>query len=100
MKITQELNGKDLTLSLDGYLDTGTSPELKQVLNETMDSIDSLAIDCENLEYISSAGLRVLLTAHMTMSTKGGMRILHVNDEVLDTMKITGMVNVLNIVQN
>lgn len=100
MKITQELNGKDLTLSLDGYLDTGTSPELKQVLNETMDSIDSLAIDCENLEYISSAGLRVLLTAHMTMSTKGGMKILHVNDEVLDTMKITGMVNVLNIVQN
>ena len=100
MKITQELNGKDLTLSLDGYLDTGTSPELKQVLNETMDSIDSLAIDCENLEYISSAGLRVLLTAHMTMSTKGGMRILHVNDEVLDTMKITGMVSVLNIVQN
>ena len=71
MKITQELNGKDLTLSLDGYLDTGTSPELKQVLN-----------------------------AHMTMSTKGGMKILHVNDEVLDTMKITGMVNVLNIVQN
>ena len=100
MKITQELNGKDLTLSLDGYLDTGTSPELKQVLNETMDSIDSLAIDCENLEYISSAGLRVLLTAHMTMSTKGEMKLLHVNEEVMDTLKITGLADVLNVVKD
>ena len=97
MKITQTLNGKELTLSLEGCLDTETTPELKQVLSEKMDGIDSLILDFADLEYISSAGLRALLTAHMTMETKGGMKILHVNEEVMDSMKITGMANVLNL---
>lgn len=97
MKITQTLNGKELTLSLEGCLDTATTPELKQVLSEKMDGIDSLILDFAALEYISSAGLRALLTAHMTMETKGGMKILHVNEEVMDSMKITGMSDVLNL---
>lgn len=97
MKITQTLNGKELTLSLEGCLDTATTPELKQVLSEKMDGIDSLILDFATLEYISSAGLRALLTAHMTMETKGGMKILHVNEEVMDSMKITGMSDVLNL---
>lgn len=68
--------------------------------DERMDSIDTLIIDCVDLEYMSSAGLRVLLTAHMTMSTKGEMKLLHVNEEVMDTLKITGMADVLNVVKD
>lgn len=97
MEITKTLNGNDLTVSLNGYLDTGTSPELRQALDESINSIDTLTIDCANLEYMSSAGLRVLLRAHMTMSTKGGMKLLHVNQEVMDTLKITGMADVLTV---
>jgi anti-sigma B factor antagonist len=100
MTITKTMNGKDMTLKLEGYLDTGTSPELKQLLNETMDSIDSLTLDFADLEYVSSAGLRVLLTAHTTMAKKGGMKILHVNEEIMDSMTVTGLAKVLNIVED
>lgn len=61
-----------MTLKLEGYLDTGTSPELKKMLSETMDSINTLTLDFGDLEYVSSAGLRVLLTAHTTMAQKEG----------------------------
>ena len=97
MTIEKICNGNDMTLKLEGYLDTGTSPELKQLLSETMDSIDTLTLDFENLEYVSSAGLRVLLTAHNFMSKKGGMKILHVNEEISDSLEVTGLANVLNI---
>ena len=100
MEITKVLNGKDLTVALKGYLDTGTSPELRQALDESLASIDTLTIDCADLEYMSSAGLRVLLTAHMTMDLKGGMKVTHVNEEVMDTLKITGMADVLNVVKD
>ena len=80
MKIEKNLDGKDMTLKLEGYLDTTTSPELKQLLSETMDSIDTLTLDFADLEYVSSAGLRVLLTTHTAMAKKGGMKLLHVNE--------------------
>jgi anti-sigma B factor antagonist len=97
MKIKKILDGKNMTLKLEGYLDTGTSPELKQLLSETMDSIDSLILDFADLEYVSSAGLRVLLTAHTTMAGKGGMKLVHVNEEIMDSLTVTGLVKVLNI---
>ena len=97
MKIEKNLDGKDMTLKLEGYLDTTTSPELKQLLSETMDSIDTLMLDFADLEYVSSAGLRVLLTAHTTMLKKGGMKLLHVNEEIMDSLAVTGLSNVLNI---
>ena len=97
MKIEKILDGKDMTLKLEGYLDTVTSPELKQLLSETMDSIDSLTLDFADLEYVSSAGLRILLTAHTTMAAKGGMKLLHVNEEIMDSLAVTGLKNVLNI---
>ena len=100
MTITKTLNGKDLTLKLEGYLDTTTSPELKQLLSETMDSIDSLTLDFADLAYVSSAGLRVLLTTHTTMAKKGGMKILHVNEEIMDSFAVTGMANFLNVVKD
>ena len=88
-----------MTLKLEGYLDTGTSPELKKMLSETMDSINTLTLDFGDLEYVSSAGLRVLLTAHTTMAKKGGMKLLHVNEEIMDSLVVTGLANVLNVVK-
>ena len=89
-----------MTLKLEGYLDTGTSPELKKMLSETMDSINTLTLDFGDLEYVSSAGLRVLLTAHTTMAKKGGMKLLHVNEEIMDSLVITGLANFLNVVKD
>ena len=97
MTIEKTLSGNNMTLKLEGYLDTVTSPELKQVLSETMDSIDTLTLDFADLEYVSSAGLRVLLTAHTVMAKKGGMKLLHVNEEIMDSLAVTGLSNVLNI---
>ena len=97
MKISKTLDGKDLTVSLEGYLDTTSSPELKQALNETMDSIDSLTFDFADLEYVSSAGLRILLTANNAMAKKGGMKIIHVNEEIMDSLTVTGLADVLNV---
>lgn len=89
-----------MTLKLEGYLDTGTSPELKKMLSETMDSINTLTLDFGDLEYVSSAGLRVLLTAHTTMAKKGGMKLLHVNEEIMDSLVVTGLANFLNVVKD
>ena len=97
MTISQTLNGKDLTIALGGYLDTTTSPELKALLDRTMDSIETLTFDFKDLEYISSAGLRVLLTAHMAMSGKGGMKILNANEEIIESMTVTGLADMLTI---
>lgn len=89
-----------MTLKLEGYLDTGTSPELKKMLSETMDSINTLTLDFGDLEYVSSAGLRVLLTAHKTMAKKGGMKLLHVNEEIMDSLVVTGLADFLNVVKD
>ena len=91
MKIEKTLNGKDMTVRLEGYLNTETSPELKQFLLETMDSIDTLTFDLKDLDYISSAGLRVLIKAHIKMDRKGGMKILHPNETVLHALNMTGL---------
>ena len=73
MTITKNQNGKDLTIALEGRLDTMTAPELEAELKESLNDADTLAFDLAKLEYISSAGLRVLLAAHKTMMNKGGM---------------------------
>ena len=100
MTIERTLNGKEMILRPEGRLDAITAPELKQLLSETMDSIDSLTLDFAEVEYISSAGLRVLLTAHTTMAEKGGMKLLHVNEIIMDTLKVTGLANALNVVKD
>lgn len=100
MTIERTLNGKEMILRPEGRLDAITAPELKQLLGETMDSIDSLTLDFAEVEYISSAGLRVLLTAHTNMAEKGGMKLLHVNEIIMDTLKVTGLANALNVVKD
>ena len=97
MNITKNLNGTTLEIALEGRLDTMTAPELEAELNKDMGSADSLVLDFSKLDYISSAGLRVLLSAHKAMCTKGGMKVTHVNEIVQEVFEVTGFTDVLTI---
>ena len=97
MTIEKKLNGTALEIALEGRLDTMTAPELEAELKESMDGADSLVLDFSKLEYISSAGLRVLLSAHKIMSGKGGMKITHVNEIVQEVFEVTGFADILTI---
>ncbi|MBR1711185.1 MAG: STAS domain-containing protein [Clostridia bacterium] len=97
MTIIKNSNGTDLTVALEGRLDTTTAPELEQALKESMDAATTLTLDFAKLEYISSAGLRVLLSAHKAMSKKGGMKVIHVNEIVSEVFDVTGFADILTI---
>ena len=97
MTITKTWNGNELTLALEGRLDTMTAPELEAELNAVMGGADSLTMDFSKLDYISSAGLRVLLSAHKAMSAKGGMKVTHINEIVQEVFEVTGFVDILDI---
>ena len=95
MTITRKLNGTDLEIALEGRLDTMTAPELEAELKQSLDGADSLTLDFTKLDYISSAGLRVLLSAHKTMSAKGGMKVTNVNEIVNEVFEVTGFADIL-----
>ena len=97
MTITKELNGTNLTIALEGRLDTMTAPELEAELNQSLGNAESLTLDFSKLEYISSAGLRVLLSAHKVMSAKGGMKVTNVNEIVREVFEVTGFADILTI---
>ena len=90
MTINKTLDGTNLTLALEGRLDTMTAPELEAELNASLKDAESLTLDFSKLEYISSAGLRVLLSAHKAMSGKGGMKVKNVNEIVKEVFEVTG----------
>ena len=97
MTITKNQNGTTLEIALEGRLDTMTAPELEAALKESLDEAESLVLDFSRLEYISSAGLRVLLSAHKIMSAKGGMKVTHVNEIVREVFEVTGFADILTI---
>ena len=97
MKITKSMDGTTLNIALEGRLDTTTAPELEQELKNSMDGADALTLDFSKLDYISSAGLRVLLFAHKTMSKKGGMKVVNVNEIVSEVFDVTGFADILTI---
>ena len=97
MTIEKTQNGADLTISLAGRLDTMTAPELEAELNQSLSGAETLTMDFSKLDYISSAGLRVLLSAHKIMSGKGGMVVTHVNEVVQEVFDVTGFADILNI---
>ena len=97
MTITKKLDGKSLEIALEGRLDTMTAPELEAELNKDLGGADSLTLDFGKLDYISSAGLRVLLTAHKAMAAKGGMKICNVNEVVQEVFEVTGFADILTI---
>ena len=97
MTIEKKMNGTALEIALEGRLDTMTSPELEAELKQSMPGAESLTLDFSKLEYISSAGLRVLLSAHKAMSAKGGMKVTNVNEIVREVFEVTGFVDIFDI---
>lgn len=97
MKITKTVNGSDLSIALEGKLDTTTAPELDQFFKESLEGITNLVIDMEKLDYISSAGLRTLLVAQKNMNKQGSMKIRNVNELIMEVFNITGFVDILTI---
>ncbi|WP_297235867.1 STAS domain-containing protein [uncultured Flavonifractor sp.] len=97
MEIIKELNGNDLVLKLQGRLDTTTAPELEQELKNSLPGVQALTIDMEGLEYISSAGLRVVLFAQKTMNRQGSMVVRGAGPMIMEVFDITGFSDILNI---
>ena len=97
MKITTNANGTALNIALEGRLDTTTAPELEKELKAVIESADALVLDFGELDYISSAGLRVLLSAHKAMSKQGAMKVTNVNEMVMEVFEVTGFSDILTI---
>ena len=95
MTIEKKENGTALEIALEGRLDTMTAPELEAELNQSLGSAESLTLDFSKLEYISSAGLRVLLSAHKAFAGKGGMKVIHANEIVNEVFEVTGFADIL-----
>ncbi|MBQ3918985.1 MAG: STAS domain-containing protein [Oscillospiraceae bacterium] len=97
MTINKELNGTELIVAIEGNLDTTTAPQLEKELKDSLGNAQSLVLDLKDLSYISSAGLRVVLYAQKTMSTKGGMKVKNLNEIVKEVFEVTGFSDILNI---
>ena len=97
MTIQKTKEGSTLNIALEGRLDTVTAPDLETELKKEMADAESLVLDFSKLDYISSAGLRVLLSAHKTMAGKKGMKITHVNEIVQEVFDVTGFADILTI---
>lgn len=98
MKIIKKEKSGVVTLEIEGRLETGTAPELEAELNKIIPTTDDLVLDFAKLEYVSSAGLRVLLTAQKEMNSKNGkMKIIHVNEVINEVFEITGFTSILTI---
>lgn len=97
MTIEKNLNGTELTVTIIGRLDTTTAPQLEAELNASFEGITDLILDFNELVYISSAGLRVLLAAQKKMSKQGNMVIRNVNETIAEVFEITGFVDILTI---
>ena len=97
MTIEKKNNGEALTLIVSGRLDTQTAPELEKELDSVLADIKELTFDFANLEYVSSAGLRVILKAQKAMNAQGSMKLTGVNDSIMEVFDITGFLDILTI---
>ena len=97
MTIEKTTENEKGTLTVSGRLDTTTAPELEAALDEVLENTKELIFNLENLEYISSAGLRVILKAQKSMNTKGSMKLTGVNDSIMEVFDITGFLDILTI---
>ena len=97
MTITKTREGGRLTLALEGRLDTTTAPQLETELRSGLDGVTELALDFVKLEYLSSAGLRVLLAAQKLMNKQGRMVVRHINETISEVFEVTGFVDILTI---
>lgn len=98
MTITKNRDGNVVNFALEGRLDTTTAPQLEEALKENMDGVEALTLDMEKLEYVSSAGLRVLLSAQKSMNAvKGTMVLRNVCEDIKEVFEITGFCDILTI---
>lgn len=97
MTIEKTRNGKELTVKLTGRLDTTTAPQLESELKAEISNVEALVLDFAALEYLSSAGLRVLLAAQKVMNKQGTMVIRNVNETIQDIFEVTGFNEILTI---
>ena len=97
MTIQKTQEGSKLTVALEGRLDTTTAPQLEGELRSSVTGITDLIFDLKNLMYVSSAGLRVLLSAQKVMNRQGNMVIRNVSPEIMEIFDVTGFVDILNI---
>ncbi len=97
LNITKKSEGTTLEIALEGRLDTTTAPQLEAELKSDLPGVTNLVMDFEKLEYISSAGLRVLLSAQKIMNKQGEMKLIHVSDVINEIFEVTGFSDILNI---
>lgn len=97
MTIEKKLNGQSATLVVVGRLDTQTAPELEKELDGVVSGLKELTFDMTGLEYVSSAGLRVILKAQKLMNAQGSMKLTGVNDSIMEVFDITGFLDILTI---
>lgn len=97
LDIKKTLNDGALNVVLDGRLDTTTAPELEQQIKEDIEGVKELTFDMEKLDYISSAGLRVLLSCQKIMTKQGSMVVKNVSEEVMEIFEVTGFSDILTI---
>ena len=97
MTITKTKNGGSLVVALEGRLDTATAPQLEAALTDALDGVEELTIDLEKLDYMSSAGLRILLSAQKRMMKQGAMKVVHVNKIIMEIFEVTGFSDILTI---
>ena len=97
LNIEKNKNGTDFAIALEGRLDTTTAPQLEKELKVDVTGVSELTFDFAKLEYISSAGLRVLLSAQKIMNKQGHMVIRNVNDDIMEIFEVTGFSDILDI---
>ena len=97
MEIISKTEGNKVTMGIAGWLDTQTSPELEEALSDLDERVTSLVFDFSKLEYISSAGLRIILKLQKMMNKIGTMKLIHVGEAILEIFEVTGFVDFLDI---
>lgn len=97
MTVNKIAENNKLTVAVEGRLDTTTAPQLESELKDALGGVEELVIDMKELQYISSAGLRVLLSLQKTMNKQGKMVIRNVNDDINEIFEVTGFVDILTI---
>ena len=97
MTIEKTIANASASLKIIGRLDTSTAPELEATIDGCAAGIKELVLDCSELEYVSSAGLRVILKAQKLMNVQGDMKLTHVNESIMEVFEITGFADILTI---
>ena len=97
LNIEKKNENGNAVFKLEGHLDTVTAPEFEQSLKESLGGVSGLTIDLEKLDYISSAGLRVLLSTQKVMNKQGSMKVVNVNETIMEIFEVTGFTDILTI---